>query len=60
MADDGGDVFVYLYRNNSYLKKWQKFYKIQLTTSLVSKKNMLTKKAMPYMQNKKLMLQLTV
>lgn len=30
MADDGGDVNIYSkkYRNNSFHKKWQKFYKI--------------------------------
>lgn len=59
MADDGGDVTLYWFRNNSSQKRSLKYWRTQLTTCLVSNKSMLTKKAMPYIQKKKLMLRLT-
>lgn len=53
MADDGGDVILFLFRNNSYLNKSQKYSKIQLTIFSVSGKSMLIRKLMPYIQKKK-------
>lgn len=59
MADDGGDVTLYLFRNNSSQKRSLKYWRTRSITCLVSNKSTLTKKAMPYIQKKKLMLRLT-
>lgn len=53
MADDGGDVTLYWFRNNSSQKRSLKYWRTQLTTCLVSNKSMLTKKAMPDIQREK-------
>ena len=59
MADDGGDVQIILFRNNSFQKKLPKYSKTQLTTYSVSRNKMLIKKAMLYIQNKRPMPRLT-
>lgn len=59
--DDGGDVTSLSYpRNNSYLNKSPKYYRILSITFLGSRRNMLINKAMLFTINKKPMLVLTI
>lgn len=59
MADDGGDVNIDSFRKSSFPKKLPRYLKTQLTTCLVSKRSMLTRRSMQFIRSRKPMHQLT-